>query len=116
MYLTLPWSPTVNTYWRHAGNRTYISAKGKAYRERVIAIVEDQDLSGPLTGRLTCHIWAYPPDKRRRDLDNLLKALLDAMEHAGVYMDDSQIDDLRIERRPMVAPDGKIMVHIGEKP
>mgnify|MGYP003637015063 FL=1 len=36
------------------------------------------------------------PDKRRRDLDNLLKPLLDVMDECGVYEDDSQISDLRI--------------------
>jgi crossover junction endodeoxyribonuclease RusA len=33
---------------------------------------------------------------RRRDLDNLLKAPLDALTHAGVYVDDHLIVDLRI--------------------
>jgi crossover junction endodeoxyribonuclease RusA len=115
MQIELPWSPTVNTYWRTARGRTYISAKGKAYREEVIARVQALDLPKPLEGRLTVHIWAYPPDKRRRDLDNLLKALLDALEHAGMYLDDNQIDDLRIERRPMSPPDGRIVVHIGKR-
>ncbi|NBW23084.1 MAG: RusA family crossover junction endodeoxyribonuclease, partial [Caulobacteraceae bacterium] len=41
---------------------------------------------------------AFPPDKRKRDLDNVLKSLLDALTHANVWDDDSQIDDLRIYR------------------
>ena len=48
------------------------------------------------TGRLRVEIEAFRPDKRRRDLDNLLKATLDGLAHAGVYEDDSQIIDLRI--------------------
>jgi crossover junction endodeoxyribonuclease RusA len=43
-------------------------------------------------------IQAWLPDRRRRDLDNLLKAVQDALAHAGVYDDDSQIVDLRIRR------------------
>ncbi|MEY4713325.1 MAG: hypothetical protein RIS88_2775 [Pseudomonadota bacterium] len=39
------------------------------------------------------------PDRRRRDLDNTLKATQDAMTHAGIWDDDSQIDDLRIVRK-----------------
>ena len=49
--------------------------------------------------RLIVTIEAYPPDKRKRDLDNILKSLLDALQHAGMYPDDSQIDVLSIARK-----------------
>ena len=48
--------------------------------------------------RLSVLINAYPPDRRKRDLDNILKSLLDALQHARVYPDDSQIDRLTIIR------------------
>jgi crossover junction endodeoxyribonuclease RusA len=48
------------------------------------------------TGSLCVEIEAWRPDQRRRDLDNLLKATLDGLAHAGVFEDDSQIVDLRI--------------------
>jgi crossover junction endodeoxyribonuclease RusA len=44
------------------------------------------------------HVTATAPDHRRRDLDNILKALQDSLQDAGVYNDDHQIDDLRITR------------------
>jgi crossover junction endodeoxyribonuclease RusA len=47
---------------------------------------------------LRVEIEAWPPDKRKRDLDNILKSLLDALTYAGIWEDDSQIDDLRIYR------------------
>jgi len=53
-----------------------------------------------LTGRLAVEIYVYPPDRRRRDLDNILKNLLDSMQHAGVYKDDQQIDRLLVIRMP----------------
>jgi len=49
--------------------------------------------------RLSVFIEAFPPDKRKRDLDNVLKSLLDALQHAGVYADDCQIDRLSIIRK-----------------
>ena len=33
--ITLPWPPTVNTYWRNFNGRTIISAKGREYRKAV---------------------------------------------------------------------------------
>jgi crossover junction endodeoxyribonuclease RusA len=47
-------------------------------------------------------VYLYPPDKRKRDVDNVLKPLLDALEHANVYENDSQIDKLYVERMEMV--------------
>ena len=53
-----------------------------------------------MEGKLSVAILASPPDNKRRDLDNLLKSLLDALQHAGVYKDDNQIDQLQIARMP----------------
>jgi crossover junction endodeoxyribonuclease RusA len=60
--------------------------------------------------RLSVSILAYPPDRRKRDLDNVLKSLLDALMHAGVYSDDSQIDKLTISRNKPL--DGRVIVSI----
>jgi crossover junction endodeoxyribonuclease RusA len=58
---------------------------------------------------------AFPPDRRRRDLDNLAKPTLDALEHAGVYEDDSQID-LLIIRRQDVVRGGSLQVAVDDLP
>ena len=49
------------------------------------------ECSHVLDGALAVRIKAYPPDKRKRDIDNIQKPLLDAMEKAGVYRNDCQI-------------------------
>ena len=66
-----------------------------------------------LTGRLKITIKAYMPDRRRRDIDNLTKALLDALAHARLYEDDEQIDDLRIVRMGVEKP-GRVEVELTE--
>ena len=45
----------------------------------------------PLLGPLAVRMEIHPPDQRRRDCDNVQKSLLDALQHAGVFWDDSQI-------------------------
>ena len=100
--LFLPWPPSVNHYWRHSMGRVMISREGRQYRGRVMDAVSSQGL-GVFNAfgskmRLRVAIRAYAPDKRRRDVDNLPKAILDALMHAGVYGDDSQIDELSIVR------------------
>ena len=111
--LTLPFPPSLNTYYRHVGAKVLISKKGREYREAVgwIALVGRARLQ--LKGRLAIEIDAYPPDRRARDIDNLQKACLDAMQKAMVYENDSQIDRLVVQRMP-VAPGGSMTVRIYE--
>ena len=110
--LTLPWPPTVNTYWRMFQNRMIISEAGRKYRTAVAEQVLVQRGAKHLTGTVKVVIEAWRPDKRKRDLDNLLKAVLDAMKHAGVYEDDSLIVDLRIYWAPEIA--GMLKIKIEE--
>lgn len=58
-------------------------------------------------------VYAYPPDKRKRDLDGILKVLLDAMQKAGLYNDDYNIARLYVERKDII-PSGKVIVRIRE--
>jgi len=99
--MVLPWPPSVNHYWRNVGGKTLISAKGREYRDAVRILAIDESWPIHADKRLAVTIEAWVPDKRRRDLDNMLKAALDALTHAGVWEDDSQIDDLRIVRMPV---------------
>lgn len=94
--LTLPWPPSVNRYWRTFQGRMIISAEGRAYRKAVADQVLVQRGAKHYEGKMKVEIEAWRPDNRRRDLDNLLKAALDACTHAGVWADDSNIIDLRI--------------------
>ncbi len=117
--IELPWPPSVNKYWRHNRGRTHISAEGKAYRSHVATQCMVDRVPKLGSERLAMLIEAYPPDNRRRDLDNILKAPLDALgkheDHgapgAGVYDDDSQIDELKVTRMPAEKP-GRMVVTI----
>lgn len=106
----LPYPPSVNHYYRRVGPRTLISREGRRFREHVTSVLAGLGLK-PMDGPLEVHIDVFPPDRRRRDLDNVQKALLDAMEHGGVYHDDSQIKKFVAEMHGVV-PGGKVVVAI----
>lgn len=106
--ISLPWPPSTNHYW---GNRivfprggkpfvsTYLTARAKDFQAEVQArILQRFGRIRPLDCRLEIHIVAHVPDRRTRDLSNLLKATEDALTHADVWADDGQIDRLTIER------------------
>lgn len=101
MILTLPYPPSTNRYWRHWKGRTLLSRDGRSYREDAVRAVMEARQDG--LGRRACRvtILCFMPDARRRDLDNVLKASLDAMQAARVFEDDAQIVKLTVERGPI---------------
>ena len=84
----------MNRYYRNVAGVTKISAEGRAYRAAVVNLLAEHRTAPPLAGAVAVDIEAHMPDRRRRDLDNLLKGLLDALTHAGLWLDDSQVADL----------------------
>ena len=104
MRIALPYPPSVNSYWRHPttgklAGRHLISSEGRNYRDQVARLVS---MDKPMDDRLIVSIIAHMPDKRRRDLDNIPKAIFDALTHAGLWLDDEQIDVLTISRAEVV--------------
>ena len=119
MELTLPWPPSVNHYYRRVGPRTLISREGREYRRAICGLLAPGGGCGirkpPAGGRIALAMDAFPPDRRRRDLDNLLKCAQDSLAHAGVFEDDSQIDLLAVVRREPVRG-GTVVIRIDEFP
>lgn len=99
--LILPFPPSANRYWRVFQGRVIKSVEAREYQKRVrlIALKHQQAFKKE---RLRIEIECHPPDKRARDLDNQLKILIDALEYAEVFENDSQIDELFIKRREPV--------------
>jgi crossover junction endodeoxyribonuclease RusA len=64
------------------------------------------------TGELCIFIQAYPPDKRKRDLDNTLKVSIDSLEGI-LFTNDSQIGEIHIIRMPVYT--GKLVVRLKER-
>ena len=71
----LPYPPSVNHYWRRVGRRTLISREGRAFRAKVCSALRAVGVR-PMLGPIEVQVELYPPDRRRRDIDNPMKSLL----------------------------------------
>ena len=117
LHFRLDWPPTVNTYWkptlkgRYGGISMRLSERGRKYKDQAYLQMLEQKVAKGLTGRIEVLIDAYPPDRRKRDLDNILKPLGDVMQEYGVFLDDEQIDILIIRRR---GKGGCVDIHVSE--
>lgn len=108
--LELPWPPSINHMYWHRGNHKIIKTRGRQFRQDVADIVSDAGCTTQ-EGDLAMFVWVSPPDKRKRDLDNLLKAIQDSLQHAGCYDNDCQIKGLHMEMGDVVKG-GKVRVMI----
>lgn len=107
----LPYPPSINHYYsRHKNGSMYINQQGKRYRESIIHRFFN---TNPIEGKLKLHIDVFPPDKRKRDLDNINKCLLDSLQCAGIIKDDYDIDHLSMKRRE-VTTGGKVIIKLEE--
>ncbi|VUC84984.1 bacteriophage V crossover junction endodeoxyribonuclease [Raoultella terrigena] len=104
MKFLLPFPPSVNAYWRSpnkgpAKGKLLVSVAGRKFKHAVRAAVIEQlrDIPKPSSAPAAVEIILYPPDYRRRDLDNYNKALLDALTYAGIWEDDSLVKRMAIE-------------------
>jgi crossover junction endodeoxyribonuclease RusA len=116
MQFEIPFPLSVNQYWRTYQGRILISETGRLFRSKMKAHIHElmyKKLAKKVEGKLKVEFLVSRPDNRRRDLDNLLKVTLDVMTHAGVWDDDSQIQDLRIRWRE---PGDTVTVIIEEIP
>ena len=104
IHIELPFPPTVNSYYSKTQRGIYISKRGRVFRDTCAEWCNEQNAYGLLlSNRITLDVILYPPDKRRRDLDNYMKALLDSLTIAKVWIDDEQVDNLNIHRGKIVS-------------
>lgn len=93
--------PTVNQMYRTA-SKTHIRYKTKATREYqayVVNKIREAYTIEPYTGSVAVEIVFCTSDKRRWDIDNRLKALLDCLQIAKLIADDKQVDKISLERQ-----------------
>ena len=122
--LELPFPPTANTYYRtvRMGKlcRVILSNRGRKYKEEVareLTIIQNDnqtrydELPFLPTDRLAVDIRLFAPNRRKYDIDNRIKPLLDALAYAVVYPDDEAIDEITVHRHEIIKG-GKVEVSI----
>jgi len=88
--LELPFPPSINHFYSYYQGRPVLSKDARTYRHLVRRLAIAKGIK-PMMGPLAVRIDITPPDDRRRDCDNVQKSVLDALQHAGAFWDDSQI-------------------------
>lgn len=102
--LRLPFPPTVNHIWVRGKKGFYMSDKGKQFFWDAFVMIREWKMSNvmplnlPLKLAVKIIFGAYLPNNRKRDLDNLLKGLQDALVKCGILADDSLVEDVRIHK------------------
>jgi crossover junction endodeoxyribonuclease RusA len=79
----------------HSGSAR-LSKEGREYRRRVALQLVGWGRP-PIETPVAVAFDAYPPDRRRRDSDNLIKAPLDCLVHAGLLLDDHLVRRVSLE-------------------
>lgn len=96
LFLSLPYPPSINTYWGFHGSHRFLTKKAREFKALVSNIVVSQPIRfGDCL--LEIHIVWHCPDRRTRDIDNTLKPLFDALVQADLMNDDSQIKRIEVE-------------------
>lgn len=87
--LVLPFPPSVNRLWRASkGGGVYRSAKYSDWRRLAMWQIAGQSKGKKIEGPYKLTILAVRPDKRKRDLGNLEKAISDILVSQKIVEDD----------------------------
>lgn len=91
--------PSANRLYRAVPNRGVL--KSAEYRQYLLEntwlIKTQKDKGQPIKGAYEIHYSIQRPDKRKRDIDNLLKPLNDLIVDAGCVEDDSLCQKITAE-------------------
>lgn len=106
-----PYPPTVNHCWGRAGKSVFLSAKYKQFLNDVALVVAGTRLREG--DEYFLELTVTPPDRRKRDLDNVFKPILDALTRCCVWQDDSAVCFLTARRNAPSKTNAGVIVLVG---
>lgn len=93
-----------------------ITKAGREFKAAVADYVVEYKVPKLGDSKLKITMVLFPRDKRKIDIDNRIKAVLDALEDAGVFNNDFQVDHLEIIRGEPVKNGGiRVMIETIDK-
>ena len=96
--IVLPFPPSVNRLWRATkGGKVYRSPQYVAWRKLAMWQLVGQVKGKKVTSAYKLTILAVRPDKRRRDLGNLEKAVSDILVSQNIIEDDCLCEWMEIK-------------------
>ncbi len=103
--LSLPFPPSTNSLYRNVSGRGRVKTERyktwlRAAGNEVLATPLQRRL--PIEGKFTLTVLAGRPDKRLRDLDNLLKAVGDLLQSHGLIENDCLAESITVAWSPTV--------------
>lgn len=97
--LILPYPPTINTYYSTVAGRRVLSKKGKDYKSHVFFYkVKNHKEIECIDVKVKIDIALHVPDRRIRDIDNIIKPMLDSLVYGRYIKDDRQVCKLSVEK------------------
>lgn len=91
--------PSINTYYRRAGTTMYLTKKGREFKKNMLEHLQNvlEYKTDPLENRLKVCIEIKFKERRKRDVDNYNKAILDSF-NGVIWTDDEIIDELTTKK------------------
>ncbi len=91
--------PKTNRYIRRRGGKVFKPPRVKNWEVRALWEIKQQYRGKPIEDKVSVDITLTLPNRRKRDIDNMLKSLWDVLEKAGVIKNDNLIYEVRTVKR-----------------
>ena len=95
--------PMISQYQYLSSNKRYYSKRGKEFIKKFCEIIRSQMMTKNYklldSDNIECEVIGFFDNKRKNDLDNFIKPVLDNMEKCQVFTDDRYITKLTIEKK-----------------
>lgn len=88
----LPFPPSVNALYANVKNVGRVKTHAYKVWQKEAGLRLNLQRPKKVSGRVRIAIRAVPPDRRKRDLDNLEKAIMDFLVDMGVIDDDCLVE------------------------
>ncbi|WP_127524057.1 RusA family crossover junction endodeoxyribonuclease [Mesorhizobium sp. Z1-4] len=99
----LPFPPAANNLFFNTGKGRAKSVRYKQWQKDAGNLINAQGRKR-ITGPVSIYIGAVKPDKRKRDISNLIKPVEDILVAMGVIEDDSLVERVNAEWMPSGPP------------